>query len=250
MIQVAARVSARRSDSGETRHRTCKPNAVCLIVEVKWLLPKPISTQHHRRCRSIPDRRGKHSIQLGKEFVPPFPPSVNQHLGIAVIRNEAVPSLFQFASQLAMVVNTTVEHDGHTMRPLALGIARPTLRHHWLLPICKVDDRQPPVNEGNINHRPIRPRRTVPESPLPIRSAVLDRLVQNIEPRFRYCNFRRRGRARRMDFQNAGDAAHGERVAEPRVVTREPTAPKAAWRACVLPASSRSCGAPAKCRCR
>ncbi|MFN0133693.1 MAG: hypothetical protein ACKVW3_14340 [Phycisphaerales bacterium] len=72
-----------------------------------------------------------------------------------------------------------------------------------------VDDREASVNQGNIDDRAIGAYGTVAEAAVAVGSAVLDGVIEDVEPRLGDCDVVRRwGLARRMDFQDAGDAAH------------------------------------------
>lgn len=89
------------------------------------------------------------------------------------------------------------------------------------------------MDKCHIHNRPIRPCRTIAKSSLPVRPAVPDRLIQDVEPHFGNRHIRsRRHLPRPMNFQNARNAAHGRRVAKPKlcISTAEPRARSPAFR--------------------
>ncbi|MCH7790812.1 MAG: hypothetical protein IIB55_05145 [Planctomycetes bacterium] len=46
-----------------------------------------------------------------------------------------------------------------------------------------VDDRESAVDERDIDNRAVGSDRAVAESPVPVRTAVLDRLIDDVKPR-------------------------------------------------------------------
>ena len=142
-----------------------------------------------------------------------------------MIRLEPYPLLCQLRPQVVLVVDTPVEHNGHDRLARAefvcqLGCLAGLVRqvgaqalavvHHGLVAALVVEDAQAAMHERDVHHRAIGACRTIAESALAVGAAMLDALVQHVEPRLGDGLERVGGRrARFVDAQNAGDAAHG-----------------------------------------
>ncbi|HCT43917.1 MAG TPA: hypothetical protein DF699_01735, partial [Phycisphaerales bacterium] len=81
---------------------------------------------------------------------------------------------------------------------------------HRLVPAGVVDDAQAAVHEGNIDDGAVLTHGPVTEAPLPVGAAVLDRLIEDVEPGLGD-HFQRRWWGAVfgvVDLDDAGDAAH------------------------------------------
>jgi uncharacterized protein DUF481 len=208
--------------------------------------------------RAIPYCVGIHPIYFILQFSFPLPPPVHQNLGIRMIRLELMSKSLQLRPQLPVVIDAPIEHDGYNIRrrahalghfmrlpgqvddadtlgPPADGVfhevhgpeqltrtIRVTHMNHRLPAVRVVDDRKPPMHQRHIDNRPILPSHPVAEAPGSIGPAVLDGLVERVEPGFGdHLMVRRHFGPRFMNSQYPRNPAHGPKRIEPGPVLRD-----------------------------
>lgn len=211
--------SGGQSRQARNRARECEDvfSRKTLAHKVERFLSEPVPSGKQLSLRRVPDQQGEHPVQPLGQLSSPLPPPMHQNLRITVIRLKPVPRRQQFLPQLPMVVNAAIENH----RNQSFFLVPPPRRHHRLRPAGMVDDRQPPMHQRHIHDGPVRPHRPISKPPLPIRPPVLDRLIQNVEPRFGNRRLRRWHRRpplphKRMNSQNSRDPAHTRSKATPR----------------------------------
>ena len=151
---------------------------------------------------------------------------MHQNFSIRMIRRKHMPRIFQLRPQFAMIINTPIKHHRHDRQPRR-HLARNDRRlpwligqiraqplpvvHHRLMPALVVDDAQPTMHKRDIDDRSVGTHRTIPEATLPVRSTMLDRLIEHIQPRLGdRLQMRRWGPITGfMNLDDARDAADG-----------------------------------------
>jgi len=126
---------------------------------VKRLFAKPIARQEQLASRSVENCKRKHAIEAKRQFLSPFFPTVNQHLGVRMVRREAVAKTLEFASQFSVVVDFTIEDD----RDL------PVLVPHRLMARSDINHSQPSMADIDclsfIDEKPVTIRATMGKRP-------------------------------------------------------------------------------------
>jgi hypothetical protein len=143
---------------------------------------------------------------MSPELRASLPPAVEPHFGIAVVRLEAVAGTVELAAEPAVFVDAAVEDDG---KAALLRTGRGDLEHHGLVTAGRIDDRKAAMDEGNIDRRAVAAQGPIAKTAGPVRAAVCNALIQDVEPAIGNCSIGRGDvRPRGMDAKDSGDAAH------------------------------------------
>ena len=122
----------RRQGGGETQ-------ALALFSKVERLDAEPVAAQGDAAAVALMDNESEHAVKAPRRLDAPGVPGLGHHLGVAV-GEEAIAQRFEFAAQLAVIVDAAVEDQGQAERRIA----------HRLRPaLAQIDDLQPPVAEGD-----------------------------------------------------------------------------------------------------
>jgi len=147
-LQLAGEDAARCPAGG--LGEKCRAARECVIER---LLPEPVAGEDELLAARVPERDGKHPLQLFDEFLAPFEIRAEHHFGIAAGR-EGVAVLAQPLADLAVLVRLSVEDQRH-----AAG-------RHRLYAAFDVEDREPAMPER---------RRSVEEESVRVGTAVGER---------------------------------------------------------------------------
>ena len=141
------------------RKRQC---AAGQMGEVERLYAEPVARKEQLPFLQVVQREGEHPVEPRKAIGTPFLPRGEDRFRVA-IGPELRPTLLQFASQGAVIVDLAVEDDH---RP-------PVGRSHGLGRAGKIDDREPPVTEPDTGRSP---------DPRSVRPAVGQRVGHRLDP--------------------------------------------------------------------
>ena len=88
----------------------------CVVEDapVEWFLAKRSRAISRRRRFAVPQREGKHAVELLDHFVAILFVKMRKHFGVGRAAKR-VAALFEIAAQLAIVVDLAVENDGDAL---------------------------------------------------------------------------------------------------------------------------------------
>ena len=113
--------------------------------KIERLYAQSIARQNEAPPPRIPQREGKHPVQMVQKVEAMFLVKMYEHLGIGVISGEMVAGVSQDVAQLNMIVNFAIENDRDG----------PILVEHRLLPGRNIDDCQATHAERDVGPLPI-----------------------------------------------------------------------------------------------
>src|SRR5206468_2256191 len=95
----------------------------------------------------IPDADGKHSFEMRKEIRSPFGVTVDDDLGVGVVRPELITLALELLPQLNVVVDLAVEND----------LNESIRRRHRLLAVHDIEYREAILGESHAVCKPFAP---------------------------------------------------------------------------------------------